>query len=308
MSLHRLICNCCKAFTAGVGLDLTLPTYINCLIEFTDEAGAHSFDLILKKSSSASKPCSYETYIGDLALCDEYPHAHYAITRPGFSAGNASSHREVCSSIPNVGPCDQGTNGMEGSCTNAVSTFVKVNVTRDSGFRCRCWIATVIITNLIDTECFSACTVQTISCSIGNPTQTGITARGITSYTSKMIVKTVSDYVDGNSSLNIGKARTNTGGTATYCPSPDPCLAFTDYRGETLSKQFVCNATNDGLFSVYSLPATTPYCTTRSAVSGGNSTTYAARNIRRKEDFCNTFPTISLPGQTVAITNLEVYA
>jgi len=301
MSLHRLICNCCKAFTAGVGLDLTLPTYINCLVEFTDEAGAHSFDLILKKSSSASKPCSYETYIGDLALCDEYPHAHYAITRPGFSAGNASSHTEICTD-----PCGPFLTGMEGSCTNAVTTHLTVNVTRDSGFRCRCWIATVIITNQIDTECFSDCTVQTLTC--GGVSKTGITARGITNYTSKMIVKTLSDYVDGNSASNIGKARTNTGGNATYCPSPNPCLEFNDYRGETFSKQFVCNATNDGMFSVYSLPATTPYCTTRSAVSGGNSTTYAARNIRKKIDFCNTFPTISLPGQTVTITNLEVYA
>jgi len=307
MSLHRLICNCCKFLTAGVGLDLTLPTYINCLVEFTDEAGAHSFDMILKKSSASNKPCSYETYIGDLALCDEYPHAHYAITRPGFSAGNASSTKEVCSTIPNVGPCNQGTNGMEGSCTNAVSTFVTVNVNRDSGFRCRCWIATVLIYNFLETECFSACTVQTISCSIGNPTQTGITARGITNYTSKMIVKTLSDYVDGSSASNIGKARTNTGGTATYCPDPNPCTTRAYSPSIDTATSFVCNATTGGMFSVYSLPTTTPYCTTRSA-GGSNSTTYTARNMPKKSDFCNTFPTISLPGQTVTITNLEVYA
>ena len=300
MSLHRLICNCCKAFTAGIGLDLTLPTYINCLVEFTDEAGAHSFDLILKKSSSASKPCSYETYIGDLALCDEYPHTHYAITRPGFSAGNADSNDEICTN-----PCGSFLSGMEGSCTNAVTTHVTVNVTRDSGFRCRCWIATVQIYNFLETECFSACTVQTLTCG-GVPT-TGITARGITNYTSKMIVKTLSDYVDGSSASNIGKARTNIGGTATYCPDPNPCTTRSYSPSIDTATSFVCNATTGGMFSVYSLPTTTPYCTTRSA-GGSNSTTYTARNMPKKTDFCNTFPTISLTGQTVTITNLEVYA
>ena len=300
MSLHRLICNCCKAFTAGVGLDLTLPTYINCLVEFTDEAGAHSFDLILKKSSSASKPCSYETYIGDLALCDEYPHAHYAITRPGYFAFNADSNDEICTN--NCGP---GQSGMEGTCTNAVSTFVSVTVARDSGFRCRCWIATVKINNFMETRCFSACTVQTLTCS-GVPT-TGITARGITNVISKMIVKTLSDYIDGISSSNIGKARTNTGGTATYCPNPNPCTT----RGYSPSSDeistFVCNATTGGMFSVYSLPTTTPYCTTRSA-GGSNSDTYPAGSLTAPGSPCGSFPAISSPGQTVTITNLEVYA
>ena len=307
MSLMLAGCCCCVCSAINTTYDDSLPSTISCAVAGNIGVNGFSYTgMTLYKTSL----CTYQTYIGDLTDCDQYPfYMQYNFNAAGL---NVDFRYDIYDTTCNVDSCGQSNSGPGGphqgvgSCvgTEVVAVFVKVTKTYNP---CNCWQAQVIFKHKLTDKCGDNCTWSTrTDCTDYPYTRSGYTNH-IATDKNMLVLKKTNDSIGDLAILNVNAQEIFDGGDATHCPSSSDInnLCGESDRGAltTLTGSGILVANSPSvLLGTYTMPNITPACT-----SYATSATSLTRSAIGISDYKNcTTQGDTIPALVVDITNLTI--
>lgn len=299
--------NCCICSSVNTTYDDSLPSTVSCAVAGNIGVNGFSYTgMTLYKTGL----CTYQTYIGDLADCDQYP--FYMQNNFAAAGLNVDFRNDIYDTTCNGDSCGLSNSGPTphpgvGSCvgTEVIAVFVEVSKTYNP---CACWQAQVIFKHKLTDKCGDDCTWTTrTDCTDYPYTRSGYTNH-IATDKNMLVLKKTNDSIGDLAILNVNAQEIYVGGDATHCPSSSDIndLCGESDRGAltTLAGAACCLVANSPsvLLGTYTMGNITPACTsyatsatslTRTAISAGaykNCTTYGD----------------TIPALVVDITNLTI--
>ena len=270
MSLLNSACCCnCKCFTADPSYSNSLPSTLSCAV--SGHIGPDAFNFVgmtLYKTGL----CEYETYIGDLADCDEYP---FYLKHSFVSTGLASDMHFDRFTVPfylcNADFCGNGPlpgyKLAPGTCEGTRYTAVYVRLSKrphdQSNFNpCKCWQAEIVYKMNVTDYCGDNCTYQAVApCTVGYTNH-------IATDKDALIVKDTLDSIGDNAIANLSAIAIYTGGHPTKCPSSSDINTLCGHEkissGGLLGETRTLYTNSSGkLLGNYTIGNITPACTSR---------------------------------------------
>lgn len=298
---------CCICSSVNTTYDDSLPSTISCAVAGNIGVNGFSYTgMTLYKTGL----CTYETYIGDLTDCDQYPF----YMQNNFAAAGLNTYSDYdiygnCNATA-CGTSNSNPGGPfrgAGSCvgTEVIAVFVKVSKTYNP---CACWQAQVIFKHRLTNRCGDDCTWTTrTDCTDYPYTRSGYTNH-IATDKNMLVLKKTNDSIGDLAISNVNAQEIFVGGDATHCPSSSD---INNLCGEsdagaltTLYGAACClNANSPSvLLGNYTLGNITPACT-----SYATSATSLTRSAIGISDYKNcTTQGDTIPALVVDITNLTI--
>lgn len=152
--------NCCICSSVNTTYDDSLPSTVSCAVAGNIGVNGFSYTgMTLYKTGL----CTYQTYIGDLADCDQYP--FYMQNNFAAAGLNVDFRNDIYDTTCNGDSCGLSNSGPTphpgvGSCvgTEVIAVFVEVSKTYNP---CACWQAQVIFKHKLTDKCGDDCTWTT---------------------------------------------------------------------------------------------------------------------------------------------------
>jgi len=297
---------CCVCSSVNTAYDDSLPSTISCAV--AGNIGVNGFSYVgmtLYKTGL----CTYETYIGDLTDCDQYPfYMQYNFAAAGL---NVDFRNDIYDTTCNGDSCGLSNSGPTphpgvGSCvgTEVIAVFVKVTKTYNP---CACWQAQVIFEHKFTNRCGDDCTWTTRTDCTNYPyTRSGYTNH-IATDKNMLVLKKTNDSIGYLAISNVNAQEIFVGGDATHCPSSSD---INNLCGEsdagaltTLAGSGILVANSPSvLLGNYTMGNITPACTSYST-----SATSLTRSAIGSSDYKNcTTAGDTIPALVVNITNLTI--
>lgn len=295
---------CCICSSENTTYDDSLPSTVSCAVAGNIGVNGFSYTgMTLYKTSL----CTYQTYIGDLTDCDQYP--FYMQNNFAASGLLTNSNLDIYGTTCNENACG-GSNSISflgvGTCvgTEVIAVFVKVTKTYDP---CDCWQAQVIFKHKFTNKCGDDCTWTTrTDCTDYPYTRSGYTNH-IATDKNMLVLKKTNDSIGDLAISNVNAQEIFDGGDATYCPSSSDINnlcgesdagALTALTGSGI---LVANSPSV-LLGNYTMGNITPACTSYST-----SATSLTRGITGGNGYKNcTTVGDTIPALVVDITNLTI--
>jgi hypothetical protein len=256
--------------------------------------------------------CEYETYIGDLTDCDQYP--FYMQDNFSSSGLTTDSYYDIYGTncgltacgLPSFSTSRLGVGICIGTRITAVYVKLFKNVNNANYDSCDCWQAEIIFKTRVTSNCGDDCTWTTrTDCPFGN-------LDGYTNHVptdkNMIVVKKTNDSIGDNAILNLAAVIIYDGGNATYCPGSSDIntLCGDEYIGGGIllgeTKTIVANSPSS-LLGNYTMANITPACDQRT--TSLTTMTYSAFYNFDGDRDCTT-PRNIIPSFTVNVTNLTI--
>lgn len=256
--------------------------------------------------------CTYQTYIGDISDCDQYP---YYDQQNVLGSGMVSDMRnDIFCANCDAPQCDCSLNlpmsytPTVGACTGTRVVPVVVTLQKTLG-GCECWVATVRFLYFLWDVCGDECTWETrTDCANFDPA-TGYTNH-IPQDANVLVLKNTQDTVGDIALGNISPQLIYLGGTGaseTHCPGSS---YYNNLCGERNGGSFSLLSTGDlkanspsSLLGNYTMGNITPACSLNS--TSATSLTESSVNAT-KPRICNNTYGAAHPAITTTITNLTI--